>query len=283
MDKGQTVADYIARTALLLEAITETPRLEAELLLSYALGVSRAVLLARLHDTVDTSHMEPLLERRLNHEPLAYIFGEWEFFGLPFFVKAPLLVPRPETEHLVEVALKFLARNKGPAKIADLCCGTGCVGIAIVHNSTGLTLYASDIRSDAVKTTQENAARHRTPVNCVQGDLFAPLDSLCRHFDVVVSNPPYVPDDEWAELSPVITKHEDPGALLAGKDGLDVIRRIIPAAYERLRTGGLLALELGESQYQTVAALMEAVGFNNVTATRDLAGIARIIAGIRSI
>ncbi len=283
MDRRQTIAACIARTALLLETITETPRLEAELLLSHALGVSRAVLLARLHDTVDTSCMEPLLERRLDHEPLAYIFGEWEFFGLPFFVKAPLLVPRPETEHLVEATLNFLARNKGPAKIADLCCGTGCVGIAIAHNTSGAALYASDIRADAVETTCNNAARHGISINCSQGDLFAPLDSLCQCFDVVVSNPPYVPDDEWAELSPVITKHEDPRALLAGKDGLDVIRRIIPAAYDRLRPGGLLALELGESQYQTVAALMKAGRFENITATHDLAGIARIISGIRSI
>ena len=282
MDRRQTIAACIARTALLLETITETPRLEAELLLSHALGVSRAVLLARLHDTVDTSCMEPLLSGVSDHEPLAIFLANGSF-STAFFCESPPLVPRPETEHLVEAMLNFLARNKGPAKIADLCCGTGCVGIAIAHNTSGVALYASDIRADAVETTCNNAARHGISINCSQGDLFAPLDSLCQCFDVVVSNPPYVPDDEWAELSPVITKHEDPRALLAGKDGLDVIRRIIPAAYDRLRPGGLLALELGESQYQTVAALMKAGRFENITATHDLAGIARIILGIRSI
>lgn len=285
MNSFRTLADCIAQLTTQLKPITETPRLEAELLLAHALGLSRASLLARLRETVEVAQVMPLLARRLNHEPLAYIFGEWEFFGLPFFVQAPLLVPRPETEHLVEVALRFLSNRKHscgpPLSIADLCCGTGCVSVAVACHVPNACIYAGDICADAVEATIRNAARNNVSVQCVQGDLFAPLDSLCRSFDLILSNPPYVPEDEWRELSPVITKHEDPGALLAGKDGLDVVRRIIPVACERLKPGGMLAMEIGDGQFQTVAALMQDHGYEQVMATPDLAGIERIISGIR--
>ena len=281
MEKCQPIVDCIVRMTDLLMPITDTPRLEAELLLAHALGLSRASLLARLRDSADVSCVEPLLARRLNHEPLAYIFGEWEFFGLPFYVQTPLLVPRPETEHLVEVALKFLASCKTVCSIADLCCGTGCVAVAIGHHAAGHCVYACDIRADAVAMTQRNASRHKVPLQCVQGNLFEPLVMLCDCFDVIVSNPPYVPDREWRDLSPVITKHEDPKALLAGQDGLDLIRRIIPDARFRLHKGGLLALEVGEEQHPVVAGLLRENGFDPIETLKDLAGIDRIISGIR--
>lgn len=282
MGNCQTIADCIAQTSDLLAPITDTPRLEAELLLAYALRLSRASLLARLRDPVDDACLMPLLARRLNHEPLAYIFGEWEFFGLPFFVESPLLVPRPETEHLVEVALKYLTDCETTGPIVDLCCGTGCVGVALGHYASQHPLYACDIRPDAVAMTQRNAARHKVSLRCVQGDLFEALDTLCDCFDVIVSNPPYVPDGEWRDLSPVITKHEDSGALLSGTDGLSLIRRIIPESRLRLRKGGLLALELGEGQCGIVAGLLRENGFSAVEAHRDLAGIDRIVLGIRN-
>lgn len=280
MGKCLTIADCIARMSDSLAPITDTPRLEAELLLAHALGLSRALLLARLRDPVDEACVEPLLARRLDHEPLAYIFGEWEFFGMPFFVEPPLLVPRPETEHLVEVALKFLATFETAGTIADLCCGTGCVAVALGHHAAKHSVYACDIRADAVAMTQCNATRHNVSLKCVQGNLFEPLDSLCDRFDVVVSNPPYVPNAEWHDLSPVITKHEDPGALLSGTDGLDLIRRIIPEARLRLRKGGLLALEVGNGQCPVVADVLRENGFASVGIVKDLAGIERIISGI---
>ncbi len=283
MQTGNTIADCIAKTSAQLASVTDTPRLEAELLLAHALGMSRAGLLARLRETVDAAPLAPLLARRLDHEPLAYIFGEWEFYGLPFWVQPPLLTPRPETEHLVETVLGHLAAQPpdAPCAVADLCCGTGCVAVAIAHHAPQATLYACDIRADAVETTRRNAQRHNTPVHAAQGDLFAALDTLCSRFDVVASNPPYVPAAEWDGLSPVITKHEDPGALLAGADGLDLVRRIIPGAYARLRDGGMLALELGEDQFHRTATIMDACGFENIQATKDLAGIDRIISGLR--
>lgn len=286
MKRNSTIAACLMRTSDLLVPITDTPRFEAELLLAYTLGLSRAALLARLSEPVDMSCIEPLLARRLNHEPLAYIFGEWEFFGLPFFVEPPLLVPRPETEHLVETALKFVAAYapalNSPCHIADICCGTGCVAIVLGHYLKGHHLYACDIRADAVAMTQRNAVRHHVPLHTVQGNLLDPFNALGDSFDVIISNPPYVPEGEWDDLSPVITKHEDPKALLAGSDGLDLIRHIIPEAWRRLRNGGLLALELGEGQGAAVAELLRKEGFDSIEMIRDLAGIERIISAVRN-
>lgn len=284
MDRQLTVAAYLAQTTEKLKPVTETPRLEAELLLAHALGIKRSSLLAQLQESVKISQADKLLARRLEHEPLAYIFGEWEFFGMPFHVQAPLLVPRPETEHVVEVALQFLKerirKSTASLTIADLCCGTGCIAVALGYHAPNNRLYAVDIRSDAVATTKRNADRHNVTLHCIQGDLFAPLDTFCRSFDLILSNPPYVPKNEWPELSPVITQHEDPKALLAGTDGLDIVRRIIPAARERLKPGGMLALEIGDGQVESVTALMKNCGFEHVVATPDLAGIDRVISGL---
>lgn len=274
-----TIADLLTHSAARLASISETPRLDAEMLLARAMRISRASLLARLREApVQVSVFERLLERRLNFEPLAYIFGEWEFFGLSMLVAPPLLTPRPETEHLVERALKFLDTRRAPAVLVDVCCGTGCVGVAIARNAPGHVICALDIRRDAVATARRNAARHHVSLYCIQGDLMAPFNASV---DCIVANPPYVADGEWKSLSPVITRHEDPGALLAGKDGLDCIRRLVPEAGHCLKPGGMLALEIGETQYDTVADLFLGHGIKDITCDRDLSGIKRIISGVR--
>lgn len=275
------IAECIAEASAQLAPITDTPRLEAELLLAHALNITRARLLARLRDTADVAPLAPLLARRLNHEPLSYIFGEWEFFGLPFFVRRPLLTPRPETEHLVERALAWLSGcPKERPVVADVCCGTGCVAVSIGKHAPGASVFACDLRREAVTTTLLNAQRHELRVQCIQGDLLTAVNTVAPSFDLIVSNPPYVPEQEWGDLSPVITKYEDPLALLAGEDGLAVIRRIVPQAHCCLRPGGMLAMEIGEGQFDAVAALMRAHGFSNVAGVRDLAGIQRIISGV---
>lgn len=273
-----TVADILSEAARRLAPVTDTPRLDAELLLAHAMKIPRAFLLARLRDSFDVPDFEPLLSRRLAYEPLAYIFGEWEFFGLSMLVAPPLLTPRPETEHLVERALSFLAVQPAPCVVVDTCCGTGCVAVSVAHAAPGHRFYASDIRPDAVEIARRNAARHKVDVCCIQGDLLVPFTGPV---DMVTANPPYVPDGEWVDLSPVITRHEDPGALLAGRDGLDIIRRLLPEAAQCLRPGGMLALEIGESQYDTVETLFQANGFDAVRCDHDLAGIKRIISGVR--
>lgn len=273
-----TVADILSEAARRLAPVTDTPRLDAELLLAHAMKIPRAFLLARLRDPFDAPDFETFLSRRLACEPIAYIFGEWEFFGLSMLVAPPLLTPRPETEHLVERALAFLSGQPAPCVVVDTCCGTGCVAVSIAHAAPGHRVQASDIRPDAVEMTRRNAARHKVDICCIQGDLLAPFRGPV---DLVTANPPYVPDGEWADLSPVITRYEDPGALLAGEDGLDIIRRLLPDAARCLRPGGMLALEIGESQYDAVETLFQAHDFDCVQCDRDLAGIKRVISGLR--
>lgn len=218
-----------------------------------------------------------MLERRRRAEPIAYILGEWEFFSLPFFIEPPILVPRPETEHLVEAVLA--AR---PARVADLCTGSGCVAVAIAVNAPAAYVAATDTNPQAVALAGRNVARHGVDdrVQVFEGDLFDPIAGDAP-FDVICSNPPYVEDDAWAQLSPNITRYEDPGALLAGPEGLDVIRRIIEEAAPFLAPGGMLALEIGMGQYDAVQSIMHRAGYRSVSGHRDLAGILRIISGRR--
>lgn len=272
-----TVAQTLASAARALEGVTETPRLDAEILLAHALGVSRAGLLSRLQDVAGESSFPELLDRRVRAEPIAYILGEWEFFSLPFYTEAPILVPRPETEHLVEAVL-----DVKPARVADVCTGTGCVAVAVAKNLPGAAVVATDMNVLAVKLAKRNAARNGVGerVAVFEGDLLAPVRGL-GPFDAICSNPPYVEDSAWETLSPNITQYEDPAALLAGPEGLDAIRRLVVEARPLLVSGGLLAIEIGMGQYDAVSKLVDDAGYGDVAARRDLAGIDRIVTGRR--
>jgi release factor glutamine methyltransferase len=282
-DETERLSTHVKKAATRLSAMTDTPRLDAELLAAHALGLSRSQLLARLRDVVEVpACFEGYIQRRLNHEPIAYIVGDWEFFSLVFICRAPMLVPRPETEHLVEAALDFLGSASIPApKVLDLCTGTGCVAIAIGKNATGSRVTATDLNPDAVILAKKNAARHHLDVTFHEGDLFAALPENTPPYDAIVSNPPYVEAGDWDTLSPVIRLHEDPGALLSGPDGLDCVRAIVSGAGTHLVPGGLLALEIGEGQAEAVKELMGLAGFQGIGIRKDLAGIARIVDGRR--
>lgn len=274
-----TVREVLAETARRLAAVTETPDLEAALLAGHAWGWDRTRLIMNATDVADTARLEPLVLRRLAHEPVAYILGNWEFFSLEFDVSPPLLVPRPETEHLVEVALDFLGESEG--RVLDLCTGTGCIILSIAKNTRGGEWWATDLNPLAVNTARANAARHGIALNLVEGDLFAPLPADAGPFDMIVSNPPYVQDDEWEGLAPDIRNYEDPRALLSGSDGLDCIRRIVAQAQDWLVPGGLLALEMGEAQGPALRTLLQAAGYEDIRITKDLAGHNRIASGRR--
>ncbi|MBI1320066.1 MAG: peptide chain release factor N(5)-glutamine methyltransferase [Candidatus Hydrogenedens sp.] len=275
-----TIAERLRQAAASLGDWCDTPRLDAEILLAHALGVSRARLLADLNEPFDCPAFEPLLVRRLNHEPIAYILGTWEFFSMKLEVRPPVLVPRPETEHLVECALDHIRRNELLApRILDLCTGTGCVAMALARHGRQAQVTATDIHPTALEVARSNAARYGLKVDVVESSLYDNLAGA-EPFDLIVSNPPYVPDGQWEDLSPVITKHEDRGALLAGGDGLDLLRPLIARAPEFLRPGGLLAVEMGEEQGAAVSALFEAAGFEDITVLQDLAGHDRIVRGI---
>ncbi len=285
-----SLSRLLAASTQLLSTVSDTPRLDAELLLAQALGFSRARLLASLRDEVAAPRaFEVMLARRLNHEPIAYILGTWEFYSLEFAIHPPILVPRPETEHLVETALDFLKTlTVSRPRVLDLCTGSGCVAIAIAKNHPECAAVAVDIRPDAVALARENAQRHQVLLELCLGDLFHALPRETGGteggsrpvFDLIVSNPPYVAEHEWGGLSPVIRKHEDHLALLSGPDGLDCIRRIIQESPQWLRSGGMLALEMGEQHAQEVTNLFQESGFGKVSIRLDLAGHPRIAQGV---
>jgi release factor glutamine methyltransferase len=259
-----------------LAGVTDTPRLDAEILLAHVLNVSRTKLLACLRDRGSAPGFDALIERRLAREPIAYILGEWEFFSLRFKVVPPLLVPRPETEHLVEAVLAFA--GDGRAWILDVGAGTGCVAVALAKNIRDCRVIATDVAPRALDVAAENVARHgvtdRVAFRC--GDLFDALYPGDGPFDVICSNPPYVEEDAWPALPPVIRLHESPQALLAGKDGLAVIRRLAAGAQPFLNPGGLLAFEVGAGQREAVGDLLGREGYRDISFRRDLAGIDRI-------
>lgn len=272
-----TVRSVLRETSQRLMSVSETPQFEAELLLTHVAGWNKAQLLMRLEEHFDAGTLEPLVKRRLAHEPSPYILGSWEFYSLEFIVRPPLLVPRPETEHLVEIALPCIADRVG--RVLDLCTGTGCVALALARNSQPAVVWATDINETAIQVAAENAVRHDVDLKLAQGDLYDALPADASPFDVIVSNPPYVEEGEWEGLSSDIRDYEDPDALLAGADGLTCIRRIVEDAPSWLASGGLLALEIGESQRRSVSNLLTARGFESVTVTRDLAGHDRIVHG----
>ena len=272
-----TVREVLAETARRLADVTESPELEASLLGEYAWGWNRTRLILNATQTAEMAHLEPLILRRLAHEPIAYILGAWEFFSLEFEMAPPLLVPRPETEHLVEVALDFLGQSSG--RVLDLCTGTGCVIISIAKNAQGGEWWATDLNPLAVDTARTNASRHGIALNLVEGDLFAPVPKDAGPFDVIVSNPPYVENGAWEGLAPDIRNYEDPLALLSGGDGLDCIRRIVDEGRDWLVPGGLLALEMGETQGPALRSLLEEAGYEDIKITKDLAGHDRIASG----
>ncbi len=274
-----TLAHQLNRAAQALSTVSDVPRTEAEILMAHALGISRAQLLARLQKRREAPGLKILLERRLAFEPLAYILGEWEFFSLNFRLIPPVFVPRPETEHLVEAVLEHVEGK--PARILDIGTGCGCIAVAVVVHTDpaqACQIVATDISEAALSLARTNAARHAVAdrIQFREGNLFEVLRQDDLSFDVICSNPPYVEADAWDALPPVIRLHEDPRALLAGPDGLEIIRQLVFGSMQHLKPGGLLALEIGLGQNLAVRGLLEETSYTNIRFVSDLAGIPRV-------
>jgi release factor glutamine methyltransferase len=285
-----TVADAVkAAMRRLREAGgSRSPRLDVELLLAHALGVSRAQIFRepdRELAAAEAARFGGLLRRRLAREPVAYILGHRAFRTIDLEVTPDVLIPRPETEALVEVALEALRAIPiaGPDPedeplALDVGTGSGCVALALAAEDPFVRLVATDVEPGALAVARGNAARLGLArrVEFVLSDLFADVGE--RPFDLIVSNPPYIPADEYVQLEPNVRDHEPRRALYGGVDGLDVYRRLVPGAALLLRPGGTLALEVGAGQAHAVAGIMEAAGAYATPATRDdLAGIPRVV------
>ena len=228
-----------------LRAVTDVPRLEAEMLLARVTGLARPLLLAhpeRPLSVHDVASYRGLVSRRASGFPLPYLTGNVEFYGLEFAVTPEVLIPRPETETLVDLAL---ARR--PRVVVDVGTGSGCVAVALAARLPCARVYATDLSAAALRVAAANARRHGVHgrVRLIQGDLVGPLAGPA---DLVVSNPPYVAEREWALLPESVRRHEPRLALDGGKDGLGVFRRLLAAGPRVLKPGGTLLVEMGASQ-----------------------------------
>ncbi len=257
-----------------LSAVSESPRLDAELLLSRALDVQRSYLFAHPDDEMDAdaaARFEAQVARRADGMPLAYLTGIREFWSMPLVVTKDVLVPRPETELLVEQALSRLPK-RSTACILDLGTGSGAIALAIAKERPSCAIVATDIDSNAIAVARENARRQSVPnIEFLVGPWTEPVAS--RRFDLVVSNPPYVAADDPALWN---LRHEPRHALVSGDDGLDAIRHIANAAGAILHPGGDLLLEHGHDQHGAVREILAAAGWQQIEACRDLAGHERI-------
>jgi release factor glutamine methyltransferase len=259
----------------------DSPRLTAELLLAHVLHTSRVRLYTDLDRPLEAGELAAyrgLIARRAAGEPTSYLTGTREFYGRTFAVDPRVLVPRPETELLVEAVLQAVPRD-AEIRVLDLCTGSGCVGITLALERPRARVLATDASPGAVEVARANAAA-LGPADRFEarlGDLLAPVEGE-PPFDVVVANPPYVPTGELPTLSPEV-RREPPLALDGGADGLDVVRRIAEEAPRRLVPGGLLALEIGDGQGPAVHSLLEAAGYGSVRIERDLARHDRLALG----
>ncbi len=267
---------------------SRSPRLDAELLLARTLDCPRAELLrepGRTLDTGEAARFESLLTRREAREPVAYILGFRAFRTIDVAVTPAVLIPRADTETLVDVALEALAAiplagpgPEGEPLALDVGTGSGCVALALAAEDPFVRVVATDVDQEALAVARRNAARlgFQRRVEFILSDLFA--DVALRTFDLIVSNPPYIPAAEYEALEPNVRDYEPRLALFGGLDGLDVYRRLIPGAALLLRAGGTLALEVGAGQARDVAAIIRAAGaFEAPEARGDLAGIPRVV------
>ncbi len=264
-----------------LEA-SEVPEaeLQAKYLLWHITGMNGAAWLMRREESIPdevAAEYATLVERRCKREPLQQITGEQEFMGLCFHVNKDVLIPRQDTEHLVMLALE---KCKG-ADVLDVCTGSGCIAISLAKLGEPKSVTAVDISEQALSVAKENALRLEADVHFAKSDMFSAVEG---EFDVIVSNPPYIPPEQLRELMPEVREYEPRLALYGGEDGLDFYRVLAKEAPKHLRVGegsrgAYLMLEIGFDQGESVAGLLRDAGFENVEVHRDYAGLDRVVTG----
>jgi release factor glutamine methyltransferase len=282
-------------TRRLAEAGCDMPRLDAEVLLAHTLGRDRTWLYAHLPEPLsqpDRASFERLLGRRAEREPVAYLAGHKEFFALDFRVNRHVLIPRPETELLVETAIRLVNENRGTTDvepsaafdkakltIADVGTGSGCIAVALARHLTGVAVVAIDCSLEALELARQNAAGHEVTarISFLSGHLLQPLTQAV---DLIVSNPPYLGQTELADpaLAPEVSRFEPRLALDGGPDGLDIIRQLLAQAQEKIKPGGSILVEIGAAQGQAVTRLAR-THFPRamIRIEKDLAGLDRLL------
>lgn len=276
---------YLDTRQRLREAGVEGAQLEARELLCHAAGKNREQFyrdMALYAPDPAEEKLAALVERRLAGEPVAYLIGEWEFYGLTLDVTPDVLIPRMDTEVLAERAI-LLARAAGEgARVLDLCAGSGCVGLAVAANVPTCRVVLADVSEAALKICKGNVRRNElnARVTCVQADALQKPDAALWDFDVIACNPPYIPTGDLAGLDVSVRDYEPRSALDGGADGLDFYRAIAAQWGSALRLGGSLLFEVGINQAMDVAALLERSGFEDIQSTQDTQGIPRVVEGV---
>jgi len=264
----------------LTEKGVENARLESEWLLSAALGLDRVGLYVNFDRPLtapELAGIRTLVARRARREPLQYILGSQEFYGLEFEVAPGVLIPRHDTEVLVREAVNRAGKG---AEILDIGVGSGCIAVALATALPDAVVCGVDPSPEALVLAERNAQRHGVSLSLFRGSLFEPFQA--REFDLIVSNPPYIPTPDLAGLQPEVRDYEPRGALDGGADGLDFYRLIIPGSLSRLRAGGWLLLEMGIGQAGDLQAMFRATGsFGELFTARDPGGIDRVVGGRR--
>lgn len=275
-------ADYLSKKGI------NTARLDAELMLAYLLKTDRTHLYMNFDQPLnkdELTNFKKLLERRAKHEPLQYITGEQEFWSLPFKVSPSVLIPRPETELLVEESIKELSKSfpeDESIEILDIGTGSGALVAALASEIKEAHLTGVDISSEAAKLARENIEANNlsSSVSILEGDLFEPVKD--KSFHLIVSNPPYIPRGDLDSLQPEVAEFEPLSALDGGDDGLDYYHRIIPESLKYLIPGGWLMLEHGKGQSADIISIFkERDAFTDIESINDLAGIDRVVKGRR--
>ncbi|WP_298432335.1 peptide chain release factor N(5)-glutamine methyltransferase [Geobacter sp.] len=261
----------------LAEKGVENARLETEWLLGAALGLDRVGLYVNFDKPLNQHELAAirgLVARRARREPLQYILGSQEFFGLDFEVSPAVLIPRHDTEVLVEEALR---RTPNAGSILDIGVGSGCIAVALAKNLPDARVWGVEQSPEAMALARQNVARHGVRVTLFEGSLFEPFGD--QRFDLIVSNPPYIPTTDLEALQPEVREYEPRAALDGGADGLDFYRAIVPVAPEHLNPGGWLLVELGIGQAEAVLGMFDRAGFGDCFAAQDPSGIDRVAGG----
>ncbi len=272
---------YSEGTERLDEEGIDSPSVDAFWLLEYITGQNRSLYLLNKEREVqpeaEKAYMD-LIEKRAGHVPCQYLTGTADFMGYTISVNEKVLIPRLDTEVLAEEALKLIPNG---GSVLDMCTGSGCIAVALKKLRPDAKLCAADISEDALLTAEKNAEANEAEIRFFQSNLFEKMQG--EMFDLIVSNPPYVTEEEYESLMPEVREHEPKLALTAGREGLDIYVRLIPEAFSHLNAEGHLALEIGCSQADAVTALMDQAGFTEIKTIKDLCGLSRVVTGKKNV
>lgn len=279
-----TIRDYIIKYSSEIEHISDTPRLDVELLLMKALGdVDRLFIHLNINKEVSKEQEEEFLkmiEDRKKGRPIAYILNHREFMGLDFYVEEGVLIPRPDTEVLVEEVIE-LSKNRDNVSILDIGTGSGAITVSLAKYIKSAKLYSFDVSDKALKIGKKNAINNEVDnkISFIKSDLFKSIEGKSIKFDIIVSNPPYIRKRDMESLHTQVKDYEPHLALEGGEDGLDFYRKITKQSINYLNKDGVLAFEVGHDQAKDVSCIMKENGYKNIYTLKDLQGIQRVVIG----